>query len=132
MTNWKGMRVPFVMIASAIAFGAKAAPPQFDHAISNIPGKSLVAVEVTMAPGQRGMPHHHAKSAFIYVYVLSGAIRSQVEGEPAHDYHAGESWYEDPGAHHILSENLSKTEPVKFLAVFVLDSNDKTLTVQDK
>jgi quercetin dioxygenase-like cupin family protein len=126
------MLAPFVVIASATAFSANAAPPQFDHPIANIPGKSLVAVEVTMAPGQRGAPHHHAKSAFIYVYVLSGAVRSQVEGEPAHDYRAGESWYENPGAHHILSENLSKTEPAKFLAIFVLDSNDKTLTVPDK
>jgi quercetin dioxygenase-like cupin family protein len=132
MTNWKGMLAPFVLLSSAIALEAHAAPPQFEHAIPNIPGKSLVAVEVTMAPGQRGAPHRHARSAFIYIYVLSGAIRSQIEGEPAHDYRAGESWYENPGAHHILSENLSKTEPAKFLAVFVLDSDDKTLTVRDQ
>jgi len=37
-------------------------------------------------------------------YVISGAIRSQVEGEPARVYQAGETWQEAPGAHHTISE----------------------------
>ena len=132
MTHWKDMLVPFVMIASAIAFGAKAAPPQFDHAISNIPGKSLVAVEVTMAPGQRGMPHHHAKSAFISAYVISGAVRSQVDDGPVKTFKAGEHFTENPGAHHVVSENASDTEPAKVLAIFVVDSSETPLTMMDK
>jgi quercetin dioxygenase-like cupin family protein len=123
-------------IAGALALGPAAAhagpaPSNFEHAIPNLPGKSLIVHEVTLAPGEAGKPHHHARSAFIYVYLLSGAVRSQVEGEPAHDYHAGDSWYETPGAHHIVSRNLSATQPAKFLAVFVVDSNDKALTTVD-
>jgi hypothetical protein len=38
----------------------------------------------------------HAQSAFILAYVMSGAILSQVDGEPAHIYRAGQTWQEDP------------------------------------
>jgi quercetin dioxygenase-like cupin family protein len=55
-----------------------------------------------------------------------------VEGEPARTYHAGESWYEAPGAHHLLARNMSAIEPAKLLAVFVVDSNDKQLTTRDQ
>ena len=37
-----------------------------------------------------------------------------------------------PGAHHVEARNLSASQPVKLLAVFVLDSNDKPLTRRDK
>src|SRR3954463_9639892 len=48
----------------------------------NIPGKSLLAVEVDYAPGAASPSHTHAKSAFIYAYVISGAIESKVnDGE---------------------------------------------------
>ena len=56
---------------------------------SNVPGKSLEAVSVSYPPGGKSEAHHHAPSAFIMAYVISGAIRSQVEGEPARVYHAG-------------------------------------------
>jgi quercetin dioxygenase-like cupin family protein len=104
----------------------------FSHVIPNIPGKSLTAVEVSYAPGQASPPHHHAKSAFIYVYVLSGQIASQVDGQPERIYKAGESFYETPGAHHLVSRNASQTEPAKMLAVFVVDTDDKPLTTTDK
>jgi quercetin dioxygenase-like cupin family protein len=73
--------------------------PNFKHAIPNIPGKSLVALVVDYAPGGASRSHTHAKSAFIYAYVVSGAIESQVNDGPKRIYRAGESWYETPGAH---------------------------------
>lgn len=102
--------------------------PKFDQAIPNIPGKSLVVVEVDYAPGAASPPHTHAKSAFIYAYVLSGELESKVnDGEPR-IYKAGESWSEPPNAIHSISRNASKTRPAKLLAVFVVDSDDKVLT----
>jgi quercetin dioxygenase-like cupin family protein len=93
--------------------------------------KSLVAVEVNYPPGGSSRPRH-AKSAFIYAYVVSGTIESQVEGEPAHTYRAGGSLFETPGAHHVLGRNVSATEPAKLLAVFVVDTADKELTTPDR
>jgi quercetin dioxygenase-like cupin family protein len=102
----------------------------FSHRISNAPGKSLVAVEVSYPPGGASGPHRH--SAFVYAYVVSGQIASQVEGQPEHIYRAGESWYETPGAHHLISRNASDTEPGKLLAVFIADTGDNALTTPDQ
>jgi hypothetical protein len=44
-------------------------------------------------------------------------------------HHADESWYETPGSSHRVSRNASTTEPAKLLAVFVIDTEDKTLTI---
>jgi quercetin dioxygenase-like cupin family protein len=104
----------------------------FQHAIPNIPGKSLTAVVVDYAPGGASPAHTHAKSAFIYAYVLSGDIESQVNDGPKVIYHAGQSFFEEPGAIHRISRNASQTKPAKLLAVFVADSDDKVLTTPIK
>ncbi|HEY4343162.1 MAG TPA: cupin domain-containing protein [Parvibaculum sp.] len=106
--------------------------PAFNQMIPNIPGKSLIGAVVEYAPGAKSVSHHHAKSAFILAYVLSGAIRSQLNDGKVQVFHAGESWSEVPGTHHTISENASDTEPAKLLAIFVVDSADKALTVNDK
>ena len=106
--------------------------PKFDQAITNIPGKSLVVLEVDYAPGAASPSHTHAKSAFIYAYVLSGEIESKVNDGEAHIYKAGESWSEPPNASHPISRNASKSKPAKLLAVFVVDSDDKALTTPVK
>ena len=106
--------------------------PNFSHALPNVPGKSLVAVEVDYPPGGASAPHHHARSAFIYAYVLSGEIQSQVDDGPARVYRAGESFYELPGAHHRISRNASRTMPARLLAVFVVDTGEQPLTTPDE
>src|SRR5215470_10584192 len=64
---------------------AQTVTKNFEAAIPNIPGKSLLAVEVDYAPGAASPSHTHAKSAFIYAYVISGAIESKVnDGRDAH------------------------------------------------
>ncbi|WP_213307315.1 cupin domain-containing protein [Paraburkholderia sacchari] len=106
--------------------------PNFEHALPNLPGKSLTAVVVDYAPGGASPPHEHARSAFIYAYVVSGAIESQVDDGPRRIYHAGESFFEAPGAIHRVSRNASTTAPAKLLAVFVVDTGDKVLTTPVK
>ena len=111
---------------------AQTVTKNFEAAIPNIPGKSLIAMEVNYAPGGASAPHTHAKSAFIYAYVISGAIESKVNDGATRVYRAGESFYEPPGAIHSISRNASKTEPAKMLAVFVVDTNDAVLTTPVK
>ena len=102
-----------------------------DEPIPNLPGKRLVSQIVDYPPGANSVPHRHAPSAFIYAYVLSGNIRSQVDDEPARVYRPGESWSESPGAHHRVSANASDTEPAPLLAVFIVDTADEELTNPD-
>lgn len=137
---------PVHILAFAITFAAlpcapllaqsqpqeKPAPYAFDNPIPNIPGKSLIGVVVNYPPGGHSAPHHHAPSAFITAYVLEGAVKSQVDDGPLRVYHAGEYFVEEPGAHHVVSENASQTEPAKMLAIFVLDTGSKPLSTPDK
>ncbi|MBA2961865.1 MULTISPECIES: cupin domain-containing protein [Ramlibacter] len=115
--------------APAVAHDAtERVTPALQQSIPNIPGKSLVAVVVDYAPGAASPPHAHAKSAFIYAYVVSGAIESQVNDGPTQLLRAGDSFHEPPGATHRVSRNASRTEPAKLLAVFVVDTGDVPLT----
>jgi quercetin dioxygenase-like cupin family protein len=115
-------------VPAAVRAHGETVSPHFERKIPNIPGKSLVALIVDYAPGGASPSHIHAKSAFIFAYVLSGEIESQVNDEPKRVYRAGESWYETPGSAHKVSRNASKTEPARLLAVFVVDTGDKKLT----
>ena len=122
----------FSMAGPIYAHDSETVTKNFGAAIPNIPGKSLIAVEVAYAPGAASVPHTHAKSAFIYAYVISGAIESKVNDSETRIYRAGESWSEPPGAIHSISRNASKTAPAKLLAVFVLDTSDAPLTTPIK
>ena len=103
------------------------AAPLFNGAIPNIPGKSLIANEVNYAPGEATPAHMHDASAFIYAYVVSGAIESKVNDGETRIYHAGESFIEPPGAIHAICRNASQSEPAKMLVVFVVDTNHKAM-----
>jgi len=104
----------------------------FDHALPNVPGKSMKGVLVEYQPGGSSPAHTHPDSAFIYATVLEGAIRSKVNDGPEKVYHAGESFAELPGDHHGVSANASQTEPARLLAVFVVDTDETNLTTPDK
>src|SRR5438128_7903217 len=100
----------------------------YEHALPNVPGKSIKGVLVEYGPGGTSSAHTHPKSAFIYATVLEGAIRSSVNNGPTVTYRTGKSFSEMPSDRHSVSENASKTEPAKLLAVFVVDTDEKELT----
>jgi quercetin dioxygenase-like cupin family protein len=127
-----------VCAASLLTVHAAETPPAaplakiaivFDQALPNVPGKSMKGVLVEYGPGGSSPAHIHASSAFIYATVLEGAIRSQVNDGPAKVYRKGENFSERPGDRHAVSANASDTEPAKLLAVFVVDTADKDLTM---
>ena len=72
---------------------------------------------VEYAPGGKSPPHrHHAQ---VFVYVLEGSVRMQVQGSPAVTLSPGGTFYESPDDLHVVSENASQTKPAKFLVVMV-------------
>ena len=103
----------------------------FDHPLPNVPGKSVRGVLVEYGPGGSSASHTHPASAFIYATVLEGAIRSKVNDAPEKVYQAGENWFEQPGDHHQVSANASNTEPAKLLAVFVVDTGETNIVIDD-
>ena len=54
-------------------------------------------------------------------YITKGQVRSQLSGGPLETFEVGQSFFEPPGATHIVSANASNTEPAERIAVFVAD-----------
>jgi putative oxidoreductase len=94
----------------------------FSHDLP-LPGNKLSAtvVEVNYGPGESSTPHSHPGP--VIGYVLEGTLRTQLKGEPAAIYKAGESFYEPPNGVHVISANASDKEPTKLLAYFVCDQH---------
>ena len=54
--------------------------------------------------------------------VISGTSYNKMNCTPTLKLKAGESWYEEPGCHHVTSANASDTEPLVLLATFVVET----------
>lgn len=96
-----------------------------DEMLQNVPGKKALMIEVDYKPGQSSIAHKHEGTAM--AYVLSGSIISQVKGQKAITYKAGEFWYEPAGSEHLVSKNASATKPAKLLVFMVLAPDEKVL-----
>lgn len=83
-------------------------------------------VEVSYGPGEASPPHSHPCP--VLVYVVAGALRTQLRGEPDAVYTAGQTFYEASNGVHAISANASADEPARFVAFFVCD-RDTTLSV---
>ena len=117
---------PSTVLNAAPAAGTRpTATTISSDALPHVQGKKITTMVVEFPPAGFSPPHHHGGS--VTVYVLSGTIRSQLEGQPAMVYKKGESFFEPPGIVHLLAENVSATKPARILAVFVADE-DATLT----
>jgi quercetin dioxygenase-like cupin family protein len=82
-------------------------------------GKEVTMETVEYPPGGKSPPHrHHAQ---VFVYVLEGSLRMQVQGSPAVTLGRGGTFYEGPDDVHIVSENSSQTQPARFLVVLIKD-----------
>ncbi|MGA5462129.1 cupin domain-containing protein [Mycobacterium sp. NPDC050041] len=103
--------------------------PLFEQPLPGVAGKTFTSAIVTFPPDARAVPHRHG-DAFVYAYVLEGSVRSRLEGGPALVYQAGQNWSEQPGAHHVATENTSTTDPAKLLVVFIAETG-QPLKVDD-
>jgi len=81
------------------------------------PAREITLVEVTYPPGTGSPPHLHANG--VVAFVVSGVVISKVGDGPEQTFHAGEAWWEPPGAVHRVSRNASAVEPATLLAVYV-------------
>jgi quercetin dioxygenase-like cupin family protein len=91
--------------------------------LPDVPGKQVLMVMVSYAPGQASTPHFHAGSVF--AYVIEGEVTSQLEGQPPITYSVGQSWYEAPRVPHLVSKNASATKPAKLIAWLLVDEGGR-------
>lgn len=81
------------------------------------PDQEITMLTVEYAPGESSPKHRH--DAQVMVYVLEGAVRMQVEGQPLVTLTRGQTFYEGPDDVHLVSANASQTQPAKFLVFMV-------------
>src|SRR5215472_3985113 len=111
-------------LASSTAAGGAAASDAvvaqlLTRDLIGLPGKEVTMETVEYAPGGKSPPHrHHAQ---VFVYVLEGSVRMQVQGSPTVTLGPGGTFYESPDDLHSISENASQTKSAKFLVVMVKD-----------
>ena len=97
------------------------------HALPNVPGKRVTIVRVFYGPGGFTRAHRHAGS--VTAYITKGEIRSQLAGGAVETFTVGQSFFEPPGATHLVSANASNTEPAELIAVFVADEGAQLTTL---
>ena len=100
--------------------------PIASYALPNVPGKRVTIVRVFYGPGGFTPAHRHAGS--VAAYITRGEIRSRLAGGPAEKFAVGQSFFEPPGATHLVSANASNTEPAELIAVFVADEGAQLTT----
>ena len=93
--------------------------PIGSYALPNVPGKRITIVRVFYGPGGFTRAHRHAGS--VTATITKGEIRSQLAGGAVETFKVGQSFFEPPGAVHLVSANASNTEPAELMAVFVAD-----------
>ena len=103
--------------------------PITSHALPNVPGKRVTIVRVFYGPGGFTRPHRHSGS--VIAYITRGEVRSQLGGGPVETFKVGQSFFEPPGATHLVSANASNTEPAELIAVFVADEGAQLTTFLD-
>lgn len=112
--------------ASASTPSPATARPLLTQRLPALDGTKLDArlVEVSYAPGGASTAHRHPCP--VVGYVMEGALRMQLAGQPERIVRAGESFYESPADIHAVSANASATAPVRFLAYFTCDRETPT------
>ena len=91
--------------------------------VEKIDGKEAKAtvVEVTIEPGQAGLPHRHPGPGF--GYVLEGEYELGIDDQPSRVLKQGETFYEPTGCLHRVSKNPSAKGKTRVIAV-VLQPRD--------
>jgi quercetin dioxygenase-like cupin family protein len=84
------------------------------HSITNIDVR-----QITLQPGQQTGKHLHPGP--VIGYIVSGTVLFQIEGQPQRTLFAGSAFHEPAGQTILHFDNASTTEPITFIACYLLD-----------
>jgi quercetin dioxygenase-like cupin family protein len=85
--------------------------------LAGVIGREVRMLTVEYIAAGASLPHRH--NAQVFVYVLDGAVRMQIEGAAPVTLGPGETFYEGPDDVHTVSANASQTKPARIL-VFII------------
>ncbi len=133
-----------VTFAAGIGLGAGGIDARHDHRDGEsvkvlsatdikekLDGKDAKAtiVEVTIEPGQSGMPHRHPGPGF--VYVLEGEYELGIDDQPTKVFKAGETFYEPTGCLHRVSRNPAAKGKTRLIAVVLHPRDAKEIAIPE-
>jgi quercetin dioxygenase-like cupin family protein len=113
-----------VVLSPPLACAGDAPPPAtvkelMTRNLLGASGKEIRMMTVEYVPGGASLPHRH--NAQVFVCVLEGTVRMQVEGSSPVTLGPGETFYEGPDDIHTVSANASKTQPARILVFIIKD-----------
>lgn len=127
--------MPLVAAMAALSFiGVQSATAQdsdtvitglLNMPLNDIAGKDSNVVLFEVGPGWKIANHFHP--GHIFIYMIEGAIRIEVDGQELQILNAGEAVYEFPDKNMVAS-NLSSTDGAKFV-VFTVGNIGDPVTV---
>src|SRR3981189_3498943 len=126
MDTLSSVVAPLCAVSDPAGSALDTVEPITSHALPNVPGKRVTIVRVFYGPGGFTRAHRHAGS--VTAYVTKGEIRSQLAGGPVETFKVGQSFFEPPGATHLVSANASNSEPAELSAVFAADEGAQLTT----
>lgn len=85
--------------------------------------------EIRMEPGQQGGRHLHPCA--VLGYIVSGTAVYQIEGGDVQTLPAGAAFYEPADAIIANSGNTSDSEPMTFVAFYLLDGEQDLIRMLD-
>lgn len=99
--------------------------PMLKKMLEGVADKEANVVLFDVDPGW--VTAHHIHPGELFVYVLEGGLRLEVDGQEAVEYRAGEVFYEVPNIG-MVGSNLSTTERAKFI-VFQVGEPGKPIMI---
>lgn len=90
------------------------------------PAQEIVMARVDFPPRASSTPHRHPGS--VSGFVVEGDFDFQVEGQPEQHLKAGDTFYEPPGATHVVSTNPRKGAAT-VVVVYMLQPKGRELVV---
>jgi len=81
--------------------------------------------QIDFEPGQATGLHDHPCP--VVGCIASGSVTFQVEGEPVKTLHHGDAFFEPPNKRMLHFDNASDTQPMTFIAFYLLDENEHEL-----
>lgn len=90
---------------------------------------AVTFVEVTIPPGESGLPHRHPGPGF--VYVVEGEYELGIDDQPTKKFKAGETFYEPTGCLHRVSRNPAAKGRTRLIAVVVHPRDAKEIATPE-
>lgn len=102
----------FLVFAMSPAAAENMTTPVLNTTIEGMPDTEANIVLFDVDPGWK--TDHHIHPGQLFVYMLEGGLRLEIDGQDPVEYSAGQAFYEQPNLG-MVGSNVSATDRAKFI-----------------